>query len=729
MVISHFLNDLEIEEPIGFAELEISMRRDERFHGMQFEASLSTLEFYGIAYDYLVQQKSLYGLKSTVVYRAIIACDEDTPEEEIYRGRLNFGKWKDECGITCRVSMPAEEDNCRVIFKARFDQKVDIDSIIAFDKTTGLPSYAWLGVQMEIPAKALEVGTAGIVAAGSNAVNTSFITLGPSEWIARPTYEVIQDESLLTSQLIPFSDQERHNDEFAQPITPQLLLEDTSNCLPGTLSYEFRHVGSFLLESENSILVEYIKLKVVTWDAIGNIFDDSVLIEEITLVPAGAVGTYFFGSFDELMSGTVNLEDGHGLYSFIEFSAGTFLGDVDYNVTFAPQTSVNISATKLCPATTAQVYLVHEAMSRVSEAITNRCLRARSDYYGRIDSQPFAAAQDGCGGLRLLTSGLKLRKAPDGKDKFFISIKDILEGLCAIDNIGFSIDPDDTIPGYYVLRVEDVSYFYRNNELLSLNSIPVASSEVLENGHYARILIGYKKWEVEEVNGLGEPNSNREYRTSLETISNTLDQTSVLVAGSYPIEITRQQTFAKTGAADTSYDNETFIICVDRDAYSFHVEQGNISSPANIFDPATLLNYRITPVRNLMRWAKSIFNSYANFSSSANKLFFNAGTGNITAQGMLSDDFCRMENTVLAENQDISVNSFANASDYTPLWRPETVTFDYPLSVGEYQILKANPYGVISYQCGNGDFAQAFIKEIKFQPMKGKTTFTLIKKW
>lgn len=731
----HFLDDLEIDEPIGFADLELSMKRDEKYHGMQFEASTSSLEFYGEAAAYLQTAKSLNGLRANVIYRAEVSCDNDE-YEEIYRGRLNFGKYKKLCGDSCRVSIPAEEDSCQIIFKSRFDQKVDLDANISFDKITGLPSYAGLAITMDIPAKALKAAVQGHVDSGGNAVNQSITIPGINTfWIGRPTYAIAEYNNILTGNLEPINDHEYSQESFPIPMTPQLLFEDIIQCFDDDFTYEFRFAGSFLIDrtSASTATLEATRLKIVKWDGVGNIYDDADLVDEILLPYTGVAGT-IFGSFDETLSGTVAIADGVGLYGFIEFQLQSnnnvgIVSNLDINVTFAPQTSVNIEALKLCPPTNAKVYLIHETISRVVESITNRCLRGRSDYYGRIDSQPFAAGIDGCGGLRIFTSGLKLRQAPDGQDKFFASAKDLIEGLWGIDNIGFGIENDPVIPSHFVLRIEPVEYFYQDSELLVLDAVPNIEEAVQETQHYSRVLMGYKKWEVEDINGLNEPNSNREYRTSLDTISNTLDATSALVTGSYPIEITRQQSFAESGAADTTYDNDIFLVSVTRNAYDFEVEQGGITDSSNIFDPDTLLNYRLSPARNMLRWAKSVFNSYENFTSSLDKIFFNAGTGNIAASGELTDATCKLEADILSENQDISLNTFANQQDATPLWRPEYMTLDYPLSVAQYRLLKANPYGYLSVQCGDGDYVKAFIQEIKFQVAKGKATFTLKKKW
>ncbi len=195
------------------------------------------------------------------------------------------------------------------------------------------------------------------------------------------------------------------------------------------------------------------------------------------------------------------------------------------------------------------------------------------------------------------------------------------------------------------------------------------------------------------------------------------------MTGSYPIEVTRQQSFAETGAADTRYDNNIFLITLERGMYGFVVEQGNITNPDNIFDPATLLNFRLTPVRNLMRWYKSIINSYPNISNSEAKLFFSAGTGNLIAEGEITQGFyadpCKLENMVISESQNLFITHFADQDDATPLWKNETLTYEYPLSVEGYAALKASPYGYISAQCGDGDYLKGFIQEVKFKLSKG----------
>jgi hypothetical protein len=304
--------------------------------------------------------------------------------------------------------------------------------------------------------------------------------------------------------------------------------------------------------------------------------------------------------------------------------------------------------------------------------------------------------------------------------------------LNAIDNIGFDIIPDPDIETAYLMRVEAMEFFYEDKELLIHDGIPDGDSATEEKSHFSKIQVGYKKWEVEGVNGLDEIHSNREYTTSIETIDSTLNITSSLVAGSYPIELTRQQSFADSGGADTKYDNDTFIISLDRLGYPYGdlvVEQGNVTNGQNFYSPSTVYNYRLTPVRNLMRWYKTIVAGFVNIYDSAAQLFFSSGVGNITAKGMVSEEDCRIENQEIQENQNIFTSQFASTEDFTPLWRNELLSYEYPMSVADYRTIKQNPYGYISTQCGNGDFQKHWIKEIRFKPAKGTATFVLRKKY
>lgn len=711
-----YIDNVLYDEPIGFSDVLIRAKRDNLLHGIFFEASTSDLTFYGDAAAYLVEKKDLQGFSADVTFRAVATCGEET---DVLTGRLDFRKFRKSCGNECLVTIPVEMEGCTMTLMNRYDQKVDISKNQGFDGLTVLPSYAGLNFEMELAAQDIEVALRGFVQDGGVTDNVPTLDIEASSVLIRPIYGNEKLNSIATGQLIPnnFFGWLSVSGDFDELISPQLLFEDNIKCYSGEFPYEIRFKGH--IQFPNNVLdTANIYLKVITWDGQGNnIILDGTELHTFTINegPAGNPASF---DFDQTFIGNVDLPEGVAIYAFIWVQQGFDAGE-DIVVQWDQETFINISANKSCPPTTAVVSLIHETASRIVEAITDRCLTVKSDYYGRTDSEPYAATEDGCGSLRIVTSGLRLRKAEN--PTHFMSLKDLFDGLNAIDNIGMGIEVDK-------LRIEPVEYFYKDIEIMRLPFIPKANYATDDTRAYSIIKVGYKKWETEGINGLDEFNSNKEFRTSLKNISNTLDITSAFIAGGYPIELTRQQSFAESGGADTKYDNDNFIICVEREAYGYRVEQGNIDNAANIYSPATAYNWRIRPFYNLMRWWKSIAQSYANLVNTASKFIFSAGTGNLEAEGELPvGDPCKLESVVKAENEDLLRADFAVTP--SPLWKPDTIQFVYPFSLRDYNLVKDQPYGYISVQCGTGDYVKAFITNLLYKPAKGEADITLRLQW
>lgn len=731
MTTLFYLDVLETEEPLGYAGLILNLMRDDNWHGIFSEASTSALSFYGEAANYLREKKRTEGLRADVTFRSLMTCggvyDEQKP---ILTGKIDFTTYREQAGDLCLVSLAVEQTGCAMILRNRYDQKVNMDSNTAFDGITGLQPYAGLGRVIELPARDLKAAIDGSVGEDGHNVTGDYTQANGSMLFVRPTYSVQRSSNIETSQLDSVSDWETNaSTPFDFPLTPQLLYEDIITCFSGDFEYEIRMKGTHEFTLGGTLI--WIKVKLITWDGTGNIFDNHVVIDSFT-VAENLSGIPAFGVFDGTITGSTPLIEGEGVYGIVEFASLSTIGQpLDFDVVFDSDTYFTLNALKSCPTTEAEVFFINEALSRVTEAITDNCLQVKSDYYGRADSEPYASDADGCGGLRVVTNGLKIRKAE--QNNYFVSLKELYDGLKPIDNIGMGIEDNPNTPSSQWLRIESVDYFYRDEEVLSIPSIPKVEFELLENKYASIIKSGYEKWEVQNINGLEEFNSTREYRTGLTAVNNTVDLMSKFVAGSIPLEITRQQSFSDTGAADTKFDNDTFIIVLDRINYGFQVEQGNIDNPANIFSPDTVINWRIRPYYNLMRWFKSLANSYPNIDDTINKLYFSSGTGNYVAEGELIqglyDPACKLENGVKAENRNLSKLDFADVADATPLWRPETASFTYALSVSEYQQLKSNPYGYISFQPGRGDFLKGYIQSIKYKVNEGTADFVLKLKW
>lgn len=733
-----FLDDVQTQsEPQGWNDLRLTVIRDRVTHGIFFEASTNTLTFYGQDAEYLRGKYENAGFEANVVFRAESDCDET-----YIIGRLDFGTYKYNCGETCSVEINLEREGCLMTLKNRMNQKVDLSSNRAFDKITVLPNYPGLNFDLEMLSQQTEAAVEGYVGDREPDVFDQTFTdiessIGSLSLYVRPTYYNEVKNSFNQGQLIPES--KFGENQFigllytGAIVSPVLLMAENKSCFDNDIRIQGRIKGSYLIESapDDFSLSVTIGLRQWTAEENGSRANRHELIPDDTVFNQnGNIPSTVSGDFDVSFDVTVPFVYGNGIYPHVFISA--FEGDESIDtlrvqITFDEETFIKIDAVRDCPPSDATVSLIHEAGSRIVEAITDGCMRMRSDYYGRTDSQPFAAIQDGCGGLRAITSGLRLRNAAN--PTHFISMNEFFNGLRAIDNVGMGIEDDPNLPGKQVVRLEAVEYFYKDTELMRILNIPRATFFSEPDKVYSKILIGYNKWEVERVNGLDEPNSNKEFRTSLTMIENEINLQSNFVAGGYPIEVTRQQSYADTGAADTTYDNETFIICVSRtgNVYydSFVVEQGG-TSVTGVYSPTTIYNWRIRPRFNLMRWWKSLIQSYRNLNNSTSRLFFMAGTGNLLASGQDSAP-CAVAASAKAENVDMDRTELLTGT--LPIWKPERVEFEYPLSVSEYNQIKQNPYSYITFQCGNGDLMQGYIQNIEYTPADSIAKFNLLLKW
>lgn len=716
------LNGIEIEEPIGFADIVFNTLRDDLWHGVFFEASTSQLSFYGLAFDILTDAKATQFVDAEVIFTADSKCEGETDFTNVITGKLNFANYQELCGNTCLVRLAVEQDSCAMVFKNRFDQKVNIDSNIAFDQMTVLPDYAGLGFNMQLATQVVPIAADAEVSLDNDVVELQDLEFLPEDAVLiRPTYTRVNDNSIMTGELENPAGIFQDPDNFTL-LSPQLLLEDNQDCIltPYTYDVRFHYLNAMTADVPLTDFTAF--LCIDYWDGEGSHTGPGSAQGDAVSLVFDAM-PMVNGEFDETYTGTVNIPQGVGVYAYIKiyyFSSFVGAARVDLNLTFYPETHFILSNDKACPPTDCDVYLINETLSHITESITDNCLKVKSDYYGRTDSEPFASDEDGCGSLRVFTPGLKIRQAAD--KEFFASMKELMLGLRAIDNIGMGMEPDQ-------IRIEPAEYFYQNVKIMDILLVPNAVNDIDNTRIYSNIKCGYNKWEIKSTKGIDEFNSYKERRTGIKAVNNELDISCDLIASGYIIENLRTLTLVNSGNTDNTYDNDVFIICVDRDAYGYHVEQG-VSDGSNFYSPATAYNWRIRPLYNVMRWFKSIAQCYVNYFNTTAKIFFTKGAGNYLATGQLpiSDD-CRLEGGPYRENADIDYTLFQNSNTYPPIYKAETITFNSPLSIKDYKRVKEIPYGFINVQCGTGDIIKTYIKSIEYKPAAGTADFVLIKAW
>ncbi len=713
-------NELIVDEPIGWDALSKVIRRDDDMHGVMFEFSENTLEFTHIACKMLSDYEKEFGVDADVKLKIEWSCD-GVNWLEFFNGNFDFSRFEEKKGIGCSVKIGIDKSTNALLLKNREDVAVDLTSNKAYNGESILTDYPGLDIEMEIPAKAIKVMSR---ADGGTTRDIS----EDSEWdrfnpladirkyqiypgFGKTTYSDIPDTFFFNETTLLAGGYANLPSDLNPVIDFQEFSQLKCSVTDVTLNYRFKGSTTKLTSVHDMLYSFHIMKLPAGADPL-----DSSSYEEIKevemLLLAGSIVTMF----DIADTQTITLEKGDKLFVYF-FLMGFYDENNPFTITFDNETFFDISLTSICEDSTAKVALINEAASRIIEHITDNQLKFKSDYYGRTDSLPFASDADGCGSLRTITNGLYIRKATmqDGSNpKMQVSFKDLIESLIAVDAVGLDIEGNNVI-------VEPIKHFYSDEVIFEADNV----NEIVRTKRTDRIFnqanIGYDKWETEQYNGLDAIHTKRNYRLQIKNTRSKFEKYSKAIVDGYAIEVTRR----KAGLTeDWRYDNNMFWICCKRESGSFVAEKNNISSPQYLFSPATILNYRLSPIRNLMKWFHWIMQSVANYSSATN-LLFSGGDGNFVAEGLLNNG-CIYEVSVLKENENLDESKFDEPEFAQPWIKPEKVTFKYPVSIQEFLEISSNKYGKIKYRANEFDaWEYGWISEIKYLPNDGIAEFNL----
>jgi hypothetical protein len=392
---------------------------------------------------------------------------------------------------------------------------------------------------------------------------------------------------------------------------------------------------------------------------------------------------------------------------------------------YSPYEKSNIVITQesITEDTTCKAFALFEAGAQISRVITDQLDSFRSNIFGRTNSDPYSYDANGCGSFTALTNGFMIRGYPitgDNSRSIRISMLEFFQGLNAIYNLGLGIEKEGD--NYYIVIDSKDTFYDSSTTIMTISNIPNLKTSEAPEYYYARVNIGYEKWETEYVSGLDEPNSKRSYDTGIKAVSNELNLNSNFIAGGYPLEIARRNKYVDMFSTDTPEDEENFIICLNRSTtYDVPTDldvaekSENFTQVNNIVSFLTAYNLRISPARNLLRWAPVINAGLLKYAG--REIKFTSGEGNYKMTSEFIDDDCpgRWNNNLFGESQNVQWDD-ANNSDSTPIWMPEILEFNYPLSMSEFKTIEANPKGVFEVSSTDEDHIKAYILELKFKP-------------
>lgn len=748
MELKYYINNVEIDEPIGFDDFKTIIKRGE-FHGISAESSIKELEFYGIAFDII---KTAYN--TDIDTELIFKFEKGTEIEEWVIDLASYGELlSDYCACTVNVGEIGE--------KTTFNNRIDTDvTILESDLIT-----------IDVSAKALSY-------------ISSLKLLSDS-----PVFTGAVGSSAAMQCILPFglsTISELNNAIEGTDIGVSLSNDYCfKNQTSSTIDIKYNGLAKFAINPTVASLYTSLKLIVYKIDGTASI------LSETDIYPLLDPNVYT--NYDIAFSGNTTLNV-NGIIGVYVYGLSTKSPSEDYSIKMLSNSYINISSVsnEYLSDVTTDTILIDSAINRVVSEISD--IPYISDWYKNDNVIP----SFGGGALKSLTKGFWLRNAvkyDTDKYQLSISFKTLFRSLNAIDNLGFGFSkepitlseqinltteyqslqsdiqfttditdvlsigdilthidgnyigftayivsfPDEftarfdgdvsefyadgviaNITHYYeglgdYLRVERWNWFYNSDVLLTINNPAKKQRSFMPEMLYTRLICGYKKFAgAEDLNGKETFHTEYKYTTNIKAIDNELNVVSDFIADPFLIEFTRQKAFDKT-SDDWKFDENIFILQLQYNG-GYQVD----SMVYDVFDTMTDLqpfNSLITPARNAIRHSERFTKDLTYINSGYNdtakiKKYDIDDDGNAEIPYYNIEDSAPTLNG-LSENENINVGG--------QLLRPELLSFEYPICKADFQTIKENPYGRIIV-----DGETCFIKEIIRTPLTGLCELKLI---
>lgn len=522
---------------------------------------------------------------------------------EFIRAKFVFIQYSFVCtNNSCYIKIPIESSDEIMNLRNQIDQKVDLESLVALDQTTILAPYTKLPFSLQLPSKGIFIENNaevdGISAEDFDGPTTQLLNEGdptqiefglPDNQLSEIGSFAVYDTHLMdnTAQLGNWFSHLPPTAVHGNGLWP-LNLNPIENYYNGSSNYnaivnpvrfDIRLKGNLNIK-ECYLGETCIYLMRLPADKTGEIDTDYEYLAQDVLYNIGNPDldgmlppNYGALPFDFSFLSDVTINKGDRFYCFMGLNirktntemAAVTAGASALSLTLDSGSYIKMTNLSKTAPTPAYVFGVNEVISRISESITNDKLRAYSEYFGRTDSQPYALPADGCGGMEVITDGLRIRqqqaRIPGQSSVLSISLKDVFDGLNPIHNIGMGVETDINRSGYNRLRVEPWKYFYNDVLVMSCIGINKLQTDAQQKEIYSTFQFGYNKWEAQQYNGLDEFLTKREYRTTINSVKNALAQLSTFIGSGYALEVTRRE---NNNSKDWKYDNDVFVICVKR---------------------------------------------------------------------------------------------------------------------------------------------------------------------
>lgn len=640
-----FSAPLIITDPIGYEESEEEFTRT--FDNVGIVANFSAdLKFIGTGKDYIQNVVKNHGLNEIITIKRQEKHPHTDEWMDMYESTLDLSTYKIENG-ECAVKI--NSGGFDKLFKSRETEKLEVE------KTTSIDGD-------ELP----------------DLVTKNLLIEGRRIFL-KTQYDVLESENETTlfnesdvgnkrgsTKPVPINKFSSSHDDAHSPI-PDTEIGDNSDdrSAAGTTGLMFFVNTSNQIKTLTITLSISYKFDVLQYDDIDwarfwvrmakygggtdynylsaiNIFDGYV-----NEIPEGNKNHNWFGiiplapgqslslQFSQLMEG----DDGHDNHLEIECS----------NI----EASLVIEEDSFFPPTNTKCLLLHDLGERLTQLITGKQNKFKSDVLGRTE---LGYSQNGAWAFIGTYCGHWLRGFNPGDDlykPYTTTFKDFVNTIKSVFNlhVGFqSVNNEEAVV------VEPITYFFNPNIVLRLpNPLKNVKEYAAEELIFSGITLGYEKGaEVEGIMGLDEPNGQSNWISNMTVIKNGYEKIAKYIAGVYMEEKQRRYQKSDFPSEDKEQDKDIFLKDLKLAGSVLKERKWQddfVSPPTGIFSPETAKNLRLSPAHNLRRHGNMVGVAFKQYLDKY--LRFGSSTGNSSMTTFLAGE-------TISENQDVLNGSLNN---------------------------------------------------------------------
>ena len=728
-----FINDIQVDEPIGFDAIEFNAVRMES-HGIDQPFS-TEITWSGTPSRFQSGAKILKSffdnsfINTAIPFR--ITSDQVIDGNSYdFNGFINMALYSEK--NTCdtqgwEITVGIIENDFKEVFMARQDVEVDLLTLKDLDQNV-IPALTFTDVRLHSQELYLQ-------AFGRQLIQRSISFGTPFE----PVFPIFYSNSDFKNQ---FGSTFDTNGTYVNNTNVIFKNNGTGT---RTILFSGRAVASIKNKHPSNSYKAYVTLS--QYNASGGATGIFTTIFATPFIGPGS--TY---NLDHVFTQVpISIQEDFRLVYFIALDFNPVGG---WDVVFPNTNTLKVEEFSQVQASTCKGLYIFDFLKRLLLIITGNSNALISDY--------FSVVNQGLMWNNLITTGLYIRNGQlldQANPQIPTSFSQFFENLSRIFNLGWAFEYNESL-SIWQIRVEPMEYFYDETVLIG-NFEKV--SNITQNANVQDLVNSFKlgftdQWKNIAVSGMFEPHTYRGYSTPNKSRSadvKVLDLRSEILGSGYAIEFSRRLQYLRddSGSSDRPNDYNLFIIWLNRASvtinpiegtgYEFPDETGLVTFAAGTISVgsdlagsasapiAEIYNILHTPARIAARWWKYLgMNTYGLPSAKA-KLFFESGEYYTVMTSTVDDAFFPVANQEIAgtvlENTNISPDVIQNSlSKY--LFKPISLEFSFPQSLCSFIEMADIGTGFIRITSGGFEFF-GYLENATNKPVdpnSGITDFKLI---